>query len=176
MRDALCLVPYDSRPGVVTRAVQPPAGEGERLPYDTTTVTQPPSDSGQDRKPGRGPARKAWAAAGAAALIAAGIVAANLSPVHQPPRNSHHSRGTVRVYSASGYLFRFSDGIAVGGSDIWVANDSSVTELNAGDGSLVRVLSGARYSFYDPDAIAAGAAEVWIASLGGHSMTEIPAG
>ena len=62
---------------------------------------------------------------------------------------------------------------------IWVANTSgsSVTELNAKDGSLVKVLSASSYGFIHPNAITSdNLGHVWVANAnGGSSVTELNA-
>ena len=47
-----------------------------------------------------------------------------------------------------------------------------MTELNAGDGSLVSILSGASYGFNAPRAIADDGSRIWVANAGGNSVTE----
>ena len=116
-------------------------------------------------KPGR---RWPSGTAAVAALIAA------LTAPSGPPKK-------VTVDSDGSYGFDSPGGIAVDGGHVWVANErgDSVTELNAGDGSLVQTLSGDRYGFdYPayPALIAVDGADVWIASRTGSSLTELNAG
>ena len=112
---------------------------------------------------------RAALAIGAAAAVAALIAA--LTASSGPPKK-------VTVDSGSFYGFYGPGAIAVDGGHVWVANEQgdSVTELNAGDGSLVQILSGGRYGFDYPAAIAVDGADVWVASLEGSSLTELNAG
>ena len=68
--------------------------------------------------------------------------------------------------------------IAFDGSHIWVANDlgSSVTVLNAGDGSWVQTLSGGSYGFDYPFGVAFDGSHIWVTNGVGNSVTELPAG
>jgi hypothetical protein len=96
------------------------------------------------------------------------------SSAAQPPAGSH-------VYSSASYGFSSPDSIAVDGSHVWVASlGGSVTELNAGNGSLVRILSSSGYGFSSPEGIAADGTHVWVTNLGGGangngSVTEVNA-
>jgi DNA-binding beta-propeller fold protein YncE len=76
----------------------------------------------------------------------------------------------VRVVGAGSY-----DAIAFDGTHLWVTNygGSSVTELNASDGSWVRTVSGGSYGFSAPDAIAFDGAHLWVTNHGGGSVTEL---
>lgn len=70
------------------------------------------------------------------------------------------------------------DAIADDGTHIWVANlaSSTVTELNASDGSPVQVLRGGAYGFDHPRAIAVGGQHVWVANTYSSTVTELNAG
>jgi streptogramin lyase len=67
-------------------------------------------------------------------------------------------------------------GIAQGRQRLWVTNlqGNSVTELNAGNGSLIRVIAGDRYHFGRPVAAALDGPHLWVASLN-DTVTELNA-
>jgi hypothetical protein len=79
----------------------------------------------------------------------------------------------VRVLAGGDYGFKDTYAVAVDGPHIWIVNDpdalgdgggDSVTELNAGDGSLVRVLAGGSHDIKGTIDIAADGKNVWIAN------------
>ena len=102
-------------------------------------------------------------ALGASAAAAAALTAA-LTMLNGPSGTPHTSGvkavsgKAVGVYSAARYGFRGPTAIVADGSQLWVANGNSVTELNAADGRLTRIVSGPGYGFSFPDAIAVSAA------------------
>jgi hypothetical protein len=93
----------------------------------------------------------------------------------------------IRVLSSPGYQFDQPNGIAVGGSHVWVTNGAtqqqpttpdgatgnSVTEIAAASGSVVRVISGPKYQINYAFSVAILRAHVWVASASG--LTEINA-
>jgi DNA-binding beta-propeller fold protein YncE len=66
-------------------------------------------------------------------------------------------------------------GVAFDGSHIWVTNnnDTSVTELNASDGSWVQTLSGGSYGFNNPFGVAFDGSHIWVTNWSGNSVTEL---
>ena len=66
-------------------------------------------------------------------------------------------------------------GVAFDGTHLWVTNQngSSVTELNASNGSWVRTLSGGSYGFNHPEGVAFDGTHLWAANVYGDSVTEI---
>ena len=159
---------------------------------------------GQGRKPRRRKMLAVWAA-GAAAVVAALIGAyvawgphgsapgphVPTSGSHPPASGSHAPAGSnapasgshgssatsARVYSGESYGFNAPNRIATDTSHVWVTNPggSSVTELNASDGSLVQVLTGASYGFDHPVGIADDGTHIWIANTNSNAVTELNA-
>jgi hypothetical protein len=80
-------------------------------------------------------------------------------------------------YSGSAYGFNEPNAIAFDGTHLWVTNagGNSVTEINAGNGSVVRVLSASAYGFNAPYAIAFDGTRLWVTNAEGNSVTEINA-
>jgi DNA-binding beta-propeller fold protein YncE len=76
------------------------------------------------------------------------------------------------------YAFNVPYGEAFDGSHIWVTNylGSSVTELNASDGSWIRTLSGGSYGFNAPFGMAFDGSHMWVTNYYGNSVTELPVG
>jgi DNA-binding beta-propeller fold protein YncE len=84
----------------------------------------------------------------------------------------------IRVLNAKADAFHHPDGIAIVGSHLWITNGneefgmgtsnyplakySSVTELNASNGSLVRVLTNRRDQFLEPGPIASSSSHIWV--------------
>ncbi len=112
---------------------------------------------------------KVWAPI-AAAVVAAGLIAALIICIPGPPK-------TVSVYSGDSYGFSDPCRIAVDGAHVWVTNygSDSVTELNASDGSWVQTLAAANYGFSAPGGIAVDGTHVWIGNSDGDSVTELNA-
>ncbi|MGD0605117.1 MAG: hypothetical protein ABSA53_16150 [Streptosporangiaceae bacterium] len=137
-------------------------------PLSIAAPRRPLALPGLRRPLGRRKTRAALAV-GAAAAVAV-LIAALTAPSGAPKK--------VTVDSDGSYGFDSPAAIAVDGGHVWVANEKgdTVTELNAGDGSLVQTLSGGRYGFDYPAAIAVNGADVWIASLEDSSLTELNAG
>lgn len=93
----------------------------------------------------------------------------------------------VRVISAKSDAFHHPDGIAVSGSHVWVANSnenlgmggghydtakySSVTELNANNGSLVRVIDSRSDGFLEPGPIVVSGSHVWVLNQNARSFS-----
>ena len=67
--------------------------------------------------------------------------------------------------------------VALDGSHVWVTNvtGNSMTELNAGDGSLVRIVAASSDGLNGPWGRRFGG-HVWIANSGGNSVTELTMG
>jgi hypothetical protein len=93
----------------------------------------------------------------------------------------------VRVINAIADAFHHPDGIAVQGSHVWVSNGneqlgmgggnydaarySSVTELNATNGSLVRVVDARGDGFLEPGPIAVSGSHVWVLNQNASSFS-----
>jgi len=89
-----------------------------------------------------------------------------------------HTGSLVRVISAKADSFHHPDGIAIQGSHLWVTNGneefgmgtsgysvarySSITELNASNGSLVRVINAPADQFLQPGPIVVSGSHVWV--------------
>jgi hypothetical protein len=116
-------------------------------------------------------ARKAWAAAAVAVLLAIGGLIWIVFPGGSAGAYSSSN------YSGGSYGFNKPGAIADDDADVWVANTSgqSVTELGASSGNVVKVFSGGSYGFSDPGAIADDGADVWVANLADNSVTELNA-
>jgi len=97
----------------------------------------------------------------------------------------------VRVVDAKADDFHRPDGVAVSGADVWVTNSneeegmgtmnyplakySSVTELNASNGSLVRVINAKADDLLDPGPIVISHSHVWVEnSNSAQSATSTP--
>jgi DNA-directed RNA polymerase subunit H (RpoH/RPB5)/predicted nucleic acid-binding Zn ribbon protein len=97
----------------------------------------------------------------------------------------------VRVINAKADAFHHPDGAAVQGSHVWVSNGneefgmatgnytaakySSVTELNASNGSLVRVINAKTDEFLEPGPIAVSGSHVWVLNANSaQSATSTP--
>jgi DNA-binding beta-propeller fold protein YncE len=89
--------------------------------------------------------------------------------------------GSVTTIAAtltvSAYGFATPLDLAFDGAHLWIVNlhGNSVTELNAGDGSLVQTLSGGSYGFDSPGGIAFDGTHLWVANQDGNSVTELNA-
>ena len=68
-------------------------------------------------------------------------------------------------------------GLALSGSDLWVANEggNSLTEISVRSGSLVRTVGSPAYGFNSPIAIATDGQSLWVANNGGHTITQVNA-
>jgi len=93
----------------------------------------------------------------------------------------------VRVINAKADAFHHPDGIAVQGSRVWVSNGneqlgmgggnyntakySSVTELNAKNGSLVRVINAKADGLLEPGPIAVSGSHVWVLNQNASSFS-----
>jgi sugar lactone lactonase YvrE len=80
-------------------------------------------------------------------------------------------------YDADQYGFNEPDGIAFDGTHLWVTNylTSTVTELNASNGSWVQTLRNGSYGFSGPIGIAFDGSHLWVANSSGDSLTEFNA-
>jgi hypothetical protein len=58
---------------------------------------------------------------------------------------------------------------------VWVTNNfgTSVTEINASDGSLVQVLSASGYGFSAPAGVTSAGQHVWVVNQDGNSVTAV---
>jgi DNA-binding beta-propeller fold protein YncE len=81
----------------------------------------------------------------------------------------------VRTLSGGSYGFCYPLGVAFDGTHIWVANScgSSVTELNASDGSWVQTLTNASYGFSAPWGLAFDGTHIWVTNQSGNTVTEV---
>jgi hypothetical protein len=93
----------------------------------------------------------------------------------------------VRIINAQADAFHHPDGIAVQGSRVWVSNSneqlgmgggnydtakySSVTELNARNGSLVRVIKAPADQLLEPGPIAVSGSHVWVLNQNASSFS-----
>jgi hypothetical protein len=84
----------------------------------------------------------------------------------------------VRVINAKADAFHHPDGITIQGSHLWITNGneefgmgtsnyplakySSITELNAGNGSLVRVINAPADKLLEPGPIAVSGSHIWV--------------
>lgn len=73
--------------------------------------------------------------------------------------------------------FSWPSGLAVTGSDLWVANSmgNSLTEIDIHSGSVVRTVGTQAYGFHTPQSIATDGKSLWVANSQGHSVTEVNA-
>lgn len=56
-------------------------------------------------------------------------------------------------------------GLAVDGSDVWIANGANVVEVRASTGQLVRVVTSCDWVFQDSQNVVAGGQSIWASSL-----------
>lgn len=98
----------------------------------------------------------------------------------------------VRIIDAKADRFHHPDGITIQGSHVWVTNGneqlgmgggnyntarySSVTELNATNGSLVRVIDAKADDFLEPGPIAVSGSHVWVLNQNASSFSPSVAG
>jgi DNA-binding beta-propeller fold protein YncE len=137
-------------------------------------------DAGDGLRRSRWKTRTMLLALGASAVAAAALTAAFI--MLNGPSGTPHTSGVkavsgkaVGVYSAARYGFRGPMAIVADGSQLWVVNGNSVTELDAADGRLTRIVSALSYGFSFPDAIAADGADIWVANSEGDSVIELNA-
>jgi YVTN family beta-propeller protein len=83
----------------------------------------------------------------------------------------------TRHHSSSNLSLNAPTGIAVSGSDLFVANGggNTVTEVNAANGSRVATISAKHFAFNGPTAILSVAGDLFVANGRGNSVTEIRA-
>ena len=74
----------------------------------------------------------------------------------------------------SSYGFDAPLAISSDGTDVWVANSHSVTEMSASKGALVQVISGHKFGFDYPRAISSDGTDVWVANSEAGSVTVFP--
>ena len=137
-------------------------------------------DAGDGLRRSRWKTRTMLLALAASAAAAAALTAA-LAMLNGPSGTPHTSGvkavsgKAVGVYSSARYGFRGPTAIVADGSQLWVANGNSVTELDAADGRLTRIVSALSYGFSFPDAIAVDGADIWVANSEGDSVIELNA-
>jgi hypothetical protein len=134
------------------------------------------------RRPNRAVRRVTGGIVAAAVLAVVAVILAVILPSRgsspsvaaAPPTCT--TAATLPTTSASNQLNQ-PDAIAVDGAHVWVANfgSSTVTELNASNGSLVRVLSDPADGFDHPRAIAVAGSHVWVANANTSTVTELNA-
>ncbi len=136
-----------------------------------------PADASTGR---RGPRITVWRIVPAvAALAVLAAVIALISSLLSTP-SAPAALGPVRlagVYSASRYGFDLPYDVAVDRGRVWVPNadGSSVTELDAGNGSWITTLAGSDYGFNGPVWVLAAGKHIWVSNNLGNSVTELSA-